>query len=80
MNVLLFQEKKEGRENGKNSIKKRERIQALTAKAWSPAERAPSHGKTETDSSRREKPKRNHRNRYQSALYTRGSREVTVDS
>lgn len=81
MNVLSFQEKKEGRENEKNSIKRKKRKQALTAKVWSPAERPQSSGKTKTDSSsRREKPKRNNRNRYQSALYTRGSCEVIVDS
>ena len=79
--MLSFQEKKEGREKEKNLIKKKVRMQYLITKVWSPAEKLQSNEKTKTNSSRRsERSKINNRNRYQSALYTRESHEIVVNS
>lgn len=79
--LLSFQEKKEGRGKGKNPIRKRVRTQYLTTKVWNPAEKPRNHEKTKTNSSRRsERSKINNRNRYQSALDTRGSHESVVNS
>lgn len=75
------EEKKEGRGKEKNLIKKRVRTQYLITKVWNPAEKPQNSEKTKTNSSRRrESSKINHRNRYQSALYTRGSPAIAVDS
>ena len=73
--LLSFQEEKEGREREKNLIKKKVKMQYLITKVWSPAGKLQSNEKTNS-SRRNERSKINNRNRYPSALYTRGSREI----
>ncbi|XP_073075670.1 R-spondin-3 isoform X1 [Manis javanica] len=74
-------EKKEGREKGKKLIKKKIRTQYLITKVWNLAEKLQNNKKTKTNSSRRSgRSKINNRNRYQSALYTRRSHEIFIDS
>lgn len=71
---------KKGRERKrKNLIKEKVKKQYLTAKVWNPAKKPQSNEKTNS-SRRSEKSKINNRNRYQSALYTRGFHEIIVDS
>lgn len=77
--LLSFQEEKEGREKEKNLIKKKVKMQYLITKVWSPAGKLQSNEKTNS-SRRNERSKINNRNRYPSALYIRGSREIVVNS
>lgn len=77
--MFLFQEKKEERGKEKNLIKKKVRKQYLTIKAWNPAEKPQNNEKTNS-SRRSEKSKINNRNRYQSAVCTKGSHEIVLDS
>lgn len=72
------EEKRKGEEK-KNLIKEKVKKQYLTAKVWNPAKKPQSNEKTNS-SRRSEKSKINNRNRYQSALYTRGFHEIIVDS
>lgn len=77
--ILSFQGKKEGRGKEKNLIKKKVRTQYLITKVSNPAEKPQNNEKTNS-SRRSERSKINNRNRYPSALYTRGSHEIVVDS
>lgn len=82
LKVYPFISGKKGREKKRKKLNKEEnRMQYLIAKVWSPAEKLQNNEKTKTNSSRRsERSKRNNRNRYQSALYTRGSHEIVINS
>ena len=77
--LLSFQEEKEGREKEKNLIKKKVKMQYLITKVWSPAGKHQSNEKTNS-SRRNERSKINNRNRYPSALCTRRSHEIVVNS